>query len=206
MSSASAISWIVFCESSRTMAFTPTINFLLHFLLFFILPITSCRPEFSPEKWLNRIKTVLADGADDRLAACRSAYIWICDLPRSTHTLVYERKSITENVSFDAIVTGRVTLPKTGQWCNRSGKNQTSSIYQKICAKCWKRCLKSGFVQLTKKHKISRYPKKLVLGGVMLYYYQWSHVQRGTSNWHNILRNNRQCDTLFEWNVKIWQN
>ena len=150
--------------SSSTMAFTPTINFLLHFLLFFILPITSCRPEFSPEKWLNRIKTVLADGADDRLAACRSAYIWICDSPRSTHALVYERKSITENVSFGAIVTGRVTLPKTGQWCNRSGKNQISSIYQKICAKFWKRCLKSGFVQTNKETQNQQVSQKASSG------------------------------------------
>ena len=36
-------------------------------------------------KWLNHLKTVLTEGADDELAAWKSEHIWVCDLPITTH-------------------------------------------------------------------------------------------------------------------------
>ena len=59
------------------------------FVLIFILLLMPCTPEFSPEKWLNHLKTVHADGADVRLATYKPAYTSNCSLLRTTQILMY---------------------------------------------------------------------------------------------------------------------
>ena len=60
------------------------------------------------KKWLHLLKTVLADRADSGLAACRSAYIWVCNLLRISRTLIFDQKFIFKNLTLDTIFIGSV--------------------------------------------------------------------------------------------------
>ena len=75
------------------------------FCFVFNLPLMTCTPEFPPEKkWLNHLKTVLADGEDNGLAACKLAYLCLWFVENRTHLHVRSKIWLTENISLDVIL------------------------------------------------------------------------------------------------------
>lgn len=93
------------------------------FVLFFILHLMSCTPEFPQAIWLNYLKTVLADGAENGLVACKSAHT-VCHEPHFMMFLMSNQKSITENISFDAMFTGRVFQYRSKNYTEKRKKKK----------------------------------------------------------------------------------
>lgn len=90
---------------------------------------------------------MLADGAENGLVACKSAHT-VCHEPHFMMFLMSNQKSITENISFDAMFTGRVFQYRSKNYTEkRKKKKKTRELFNEDLSFFAYNFAKSNFFQ-----------------------------------------------------------